>query len=77
MNSHGFKIKFSSNFSIDRNKDYEIIYLTGYFSTLKINNKLVQSGYNIVHKNLHDWKNYNQLLKEKISINEFLEVGKQ
>ena len=52
MNSHGFKIKFSSNFSIDRNKDYEIIYLTGYFSSLKINNKLVHSGYNIVHKNL-------------------------
>ena len=76
--THGNNLKFTTNFQSTKDKDYEIIYITGYYSSLQVNNKKVNSGFNILHF-IHDkfpWeKDNNKFVFKKIKINEFLKDG--
>ena len=77
FNTHGNNLKFTTNFQTIKNKDYEIIYISGYFSSLEINNKKVDSSFNILHY-IYDkftWQDNNQFPFKKVKLSEFLKDG--
>ena len=77
FNTHGNNLRLSTNFKIQNNKNYEIIYISGYYSSVEINNKKAHSDFNIIH-HFHDnffWKDRNRFQIKKIKINNFLLNG--
>ena len=77
FNTHGNNLKFTTNFQKNKNKDYEIIYISGYFSSLEINNVKINSSFNILHF-IYDkftWQDQHRFPFKKIQISEFLKDG--
>ena len=67
FNTHGNNLRLSTNFKIQNNKNYEIIYISGYYSSVEINNKKAHSDFNIIH-HFHDnffWKDRNSFKLKK------------
>ena len=77
FNTHGNNLEFTTNFQKNKNKDYEIIYISGYFSSLEINNVKINSSFNILHF-IYDkftWQDQHRFPFKKIQISEFLKDG--
>jgi hypothetical protein len=78
--SHGNNIEYKTNIQIsDTSKNHEIIFLTGYYSSIYINEKKVLSERNIIHFIEDRYKHENFLERyplKKININKYIKLGK-
>ena len=79
FHSHGNNVEYKSHIQIDSlQKNYEIIVMTGYYSTIFINGQKIFSGRNILHfienRYKHERKLENYPLR-KFNINKFIKLG--
>jgi hypothetical protein len=80
FHSHGNNVEYKSYIQVDSlQKKYEIIVMTGYYSTIFINDQKFISGRNILHfiedRYKHEKKLKNYPLR-KFNINKFIKLGK-
>ena len=80
FHSHGNNIEYKTDIQIKNlAKNYEIIFLTGYYSSVYINGEKIFSERNILHFIEDPYKHENNLEKyplKKININKFIKLGK-